>query len=116
MRYLLIILCLLAAAQTRVHGPTQVRDLAGGGGGAIGWYYAPLSFGTLPAGQCAELSFPAQGVSPGMTVAPGWPSNLPAGIHGIMYGGANVIVVRLCAAQSTTIPPLTYSAAALAWR
>lgn len=114
MRYLLIILCLLAAAQTRVHGPTQVRDLAGGG--AVGWYYGTLGFGPIAANACAELSFSAPGASPGMTVAPGWPYSLPAPVHGIMYAADNAIVVRLCSWQSVNVPPLNYSAAVVTWR
>lgn len=105
----------LSAAQTRVHGPTQVRDIASGGT-ALSWHYGALSFGVLAANQCAELSFPAHGVSPGMTVIPGWPPTLPAQAHGIMYAGADVIIVRLCSAQAATVPPLTFSAAAVSWR
>ena len=102
--------------QTRIHGPTQVRDLASGGG-AIAWYYGPLSFGTLVQGQCSELQFPAPGASPGLSVAPGWPADLTQGVTGIMYSGDNVVIVRLCAISGTrTIAPATYSAAIPVWR
>lgn len=107
---------LVVLPQTRIHGPTQTRDFASGGG-AITWYYGPLSFGSLAQGQCAELQFPATGASPGLPVAPGWPSNLPSGVLGIMYSADNSVIVRLCAVSgSRTIPPATYSAAILVWR
>jgi hypothetical protein len=113
---LAFLLAVLLSGQTRVHGPTQVRYLASGNG-AVSWYYGSLSFGTLAAGQCAELSFPAQGVSPGLALAPGWPPDLPKPVSGIMYAGSDAVVVRLCAVQNITVPPgLTYSAAALVWR
>jgi len=113
---LAFLLALLLSGQTRVHGPTQVRYLASGSG-AVSWYYGSLSFGTLAAGQCAELGFPAQGVSPGLALAPGWPSGLPKQVSGIMYAGSDTVVVRLCAVQNVAVPPgLTYSAAALVWR
>jgi hypothetical protein len=113
---LLLLLALLLAGQTRVHGPSQVRYLASGNG-AVSWYYGSLSFGSVMAGQCAELSFPAHGVSPGLAIAPGWPPDLPKQVSGIMYAGADSVVVRLCATQTVTVPPgLTYSAAILVWR
>lgn len=114
MRHLIVCICLLAAAQTRVHGPSQVRDLAGGG--SLAWYHAAIEFGAIGAGQCAERFLPAPGLSPGMAVAAGWPATLPAQTHGMMYAVSDGAVVRLCAMQPTAVPALTYSVVAMAWR
>lgn len=113
-RWLTLTLAMCLAAQTMVHAPSQVRGLAGGG--AVAWHAAPLSFGGLAAGACAERAIPADGMSAGLTIAAGWPAELPQGVHGLMYAGSGVVVVRLCAAQAASIPPLTFSAAAIVWR
>jgi hypothetical protein len=110
-----LLLALAARPQTRVHGPSQVRDISGGHG-SVAWYYGPSPNVNIAAGQCFEWSFPADGVSPGQNLAPGWPYDLPANVYGMMYSGADLIVVRLCSSQAVSIPPRTYSAAIVLWR
>jgi hypothetical protein len=61
------------------------------------FYGAPLAFGVLPAGACAERGFEAPGVWPGARVAPGWPAFLPASAIGVIYAGSDILVVRICA-------------------
>ena len=77
------------------------------------FYSAALNFGTVPAASCAEKNIAASGASPGLTLAFGWPATLPTNLVGMMYSGANVIVVRLCNMTSSGIAVadgLTYSA------
>ncbi|MCX8008316.1 MAG: hypothetical protein N3A54_01285 [Patescibacteria group bacterium] len=101
--------------QTKVSGPSQVKRMISLSGGAT-WYYGTIDFATINSNQCRDISFVANGVVPGMAVVPGWPSDLPQGVYGMMYTGADVVVVRLCALQTVTIPPLNYSGVILTWR
>lgn len=90
-------LCLLM--QTLV-APPQIR------GGGIWQVSGAPEFPAISPASCAERSIPAPGVAPGMPVSPGWPHNLPAPLHGIMYAGADVIVIRLCnVSQSPVLMP-----------
>ena len=73
-----------------------VRLASGGSVASQTFYSASLTFGTVASQSCAELSIAAPGVAPGETVAAGMPPTLPAGIAAMMYGGADVVVVRLC--------------------
>lgn len=73
-----------------------VRLASGGSVASQAFYSASLTFGTLAAGTCAEQSIAAAGAASGETMAAGLPGDLPAGIVGMVYGGADVAVVRLC--------------------
>ncbi len=89
-----------------------VRLASGGSVASQAFYSASLTFGTLAAGTCADQSIGAAGVAPGETVAAGLPYALPAGIVGMMYSGADTVVVRLCnvTGAAVDIPDgLTYS-------
>ncbi|MCX8008290.1 MAG: hypothetical protein N3A54_01150 [Patescibacteria group bacterium] len=103
------------SGQTRISGSSQIKQMISLGGGAT-WYNGTLDFSLINTNQCKELSFPAAGVSPGMAVVPGWPSGLPQGVYGMMYTGADLIVIRLCATQAVTISPMNYSGVILTWR
>ncbi|GIU74165.1 MAG: hypothetical protein KatS3mg004_1252 [Bryobacteraceae bacterium] len=89
-----------------------VRLASGGSVASQTYYSASLTFGTLGAASCGEASVDAAGVTPGETVAAGLPGALPAGIVGMVYSGADVVVVRLCnvTAAAIAVPDgLTYS-------
>lgn len=107
-------LILLAAAQTRVHGPSQVRQLASSG--TVTWYQAGLPAMTIPAGQCIEVAFSAPGASPGIPVAPAWPASLPSAVTGLMFAADGVVVIRMCSASTTSTPSAVYGAALMTWR
>ncbi len=73
-----------------------VRLASGGSVASQAFYSASLTFGTLAANTCVEQSIQADGATPGETVAAGLPYDLPAGIVGMIYSGADTAVVRLC--------------------
>ena len=90
-----------------------VRLASGGSVASQTYYSASLTFGTLGAASCAEASVDAAGVTPGETLAAGLPGALPTGIVGMVYSGADVVVVRLCnvTAAAIAVPDgLIYSA------
>lgn len=75
-----------------------------------------LSFGSVPAQSCVELPMTVSGAAENNSVAPGWPTGLPAGLSGTMFVPlADTVRVRLC--NSTTgavsVPSFTYRATIL---
>lgn len=88
-----------------------VRVAPGGAVASQTFFTASLDFPSISAGSCSELNITATGVAVGATVAPGWPT-LPTGLIGMMYTGADVVVVRLCNVTASAINPaaLTYAA------
>jgi len=63
-----------------------------------------LAFGSVPAQSCAVLPLTLSGAAENDSVAPGWPSNLPAGLSGTMYTqSANTVGVRLCNATTSAV-------------
>ena len=68
---------------------------------------ATLGFASVVNTACApELTMSVPGALPGDSVAPGWPSNLPAGILGMMRVASNDSVsVKLCNFSGATYVP-----------
>lgn len=83
-------------AQTLIAG-NQLR------GAESAWVHGHVDFGSIAAASCLERSIPAPGATPGMPVAPGWPATMPGGLYGLMYTGADSVVVRMCNAGSAPV-------------
>jgi hypothetical protein len=66
-----------------------------------------LTIPAITAGTCAsDQSINLASAAVGDTVAPGWPSNLPTGIVGLMWvQTADTVAMRLCNVTSSTITP-----------
>jgi hypothetical protein len=79
---------------------------------------APLPVTSIPAQGCAEGAIPAPGLSPGMSIAPGWPV-LPDGVFGMMYSGNDTVMVRLCNVRTQLVTisgSLPTVSASILWR
>ena len=68
---------------------------------------ASLDFGPIAAGQCsADFTLTVSGAAAGDCVAGGWPSDLAAGLLGMMrVSAADTIAVRLCNFSGATLDP-----------
>jgi len=68
---------------------------------------AALSFASISNNACApDQSLTVTGANTGDAVAPAWPSNLPAGVLGIMFvSSANTVNVRLCNLSGAAVTP-----------
>ena len=78
---------------------------------------ATLTIPEIGAGACtANLTLTVAGAALGNSVAPGWPSSLPAGLVGLMWVQAvDTVAVRLCnlAASPITPPAAVFAAMVL---
>jgi hypothetical protein len=68
---------------------------------------ATLSFSSISTNTCSsDQSLTVTGANAGDAVAPAWPSNLPAGVLGVMFVSAtNTVTVRLCNLSGTIVTP-----------
>jgi hypothetical protein len=70
-----------------------------------------LDFPPIPAGKCADLTFPFPGAYTGDAVAAGWPQDLAAGLMGMIYiNRKDEATVRLCAHVAADPPNANYRA------
>jgi hypothetical protein len=72
-----------------------------------------LAFGSVSAQSCSDLSLTVSGAAENDSIAPGWPSTLPASLSGTMYTlAADTVRVRLCNATTAAVnvPNATFRA------
>jgi hypothetical protein len=70
---------------------------------------ATIDFAPIADGNCSSSTFSVVGVVAGQALVPGWPSDLEAGLIGVMRASAtNTVEVRLCNLTGVLVDPASH--------
>ena len=105
-------MAIISTAFANTAGAGRVWSGPAGAGGAPGFNLvslvgsASLSFGMIPDGSSASLTFALLGALAGQELAPAWPATLEAGLLGIMFvSAADTVTVRLFNLSGAGVTP-----------